>query len=244
VSSPRGAPKTLDNDVPTSDNHLIDLLPRPERRRFLAQCEPVAMAMKDILVDAMTEPRHAWFPRTGFVSLIASIDGKPSLEVGMVGREGMLGTHLALACPVAPQQALVQGSGTAWRIGSRLFRAELGRSPALQRVMNRYMYVAMAQLAGTAACLRFHQIGPRLARWLLMSEDRALSPQFHVTQEFLAYMLGVRRVGVTTAAAALQRQGLITYRRGELTVNDRAGLELAACSCYAVDRGTYHTLLG
>jgi len=230
--------------VPAADNHLIDLLPRPERKRLLALCEPVNLVLRDILVEAVTEPPHVWFPRRGFISLIASTDGKPSLEVGMVGREGMLGTHLALGCTVAPQQALVQGSGSAWRIGSRQFRGELDRSPALRRILNRYVYVVMTQLAGTAACLRFHQIGPRLARWLLMSEDRALSPQFHVTQEFLAYMLGVRRVGVTTAAAALQRQGLITYRRGELTVNDRAGLELAACSCYAVDCGTYHTLLG
>lgn len=242
--SPRGALQTLEADVSSSDNHLIDLLPRAERKRLLALCEPVVITLQDVLVEAHTEPPHVWFPRTGFVSLIATVDGKPSLEVGMIGREGMLGTHFALGCPVAPQMALVQGTGAAWRIGSQPFRDELARSPALQHVLDRYLYVVMAQFAGSAACLRFHQIGPRLARWLLMSQDRAQSEQFHVTHEFLAYMLGVRRVGVTTAAAILQRQGLISYRRGELTVTDRAGLEQAACSCYAVHRNTYRSVLG
>jgi CRP-like cAMP-binding protein len=162
----------------------------------------------------------------------------------MVGREGMLGAHLALGYPVAPLQALVQGSGTAWRVGTKPFRLELARSPALQRGLNRYIYVLMAQLAGAAACLRFHEIGPRLARWLLMSQDRAQSDHFQVTQEFLALMLGVRRVGVTVAATGLQRRGLIAYRRGELTVTDRPGLLAAACTCYAADCLTYQKLLG
>ena len=229
--------------MPLSDNHLIDLLPRSDRKRLLALGEPVTLTLQDTLVEAATEPGHVWFPRSGFISLISSVDGTSSLEVGMVGCEGMLGTHLALGCAIAPQKALVQGTGSAWRIASRLFSTELARSPALQRVLDRYLYVLMAQFAGTAACLRFHQIGQRLARWLLMSQDRAQSAQFHVTHEFLAYMLGVRRVGVTHAASALQRQGLVTYRRGELTVTDRSGLEQAACSCYAVNRDTYRSLL-
>ena len=229
--------------MPLSDNHLIDLLPRSDRKRLLALGEPVTLTLQDTLVEAATEPGHVWFPRSGFISLISSVDGTSSLEVGMVGCEGMLGTHLALGCAIAPQKALVQGTGSAWRIASRPFSTELARSPALQRVLDRYLYVLMAQFAGTAACLRFHQIGQRLARWLLMSQDRAQSAQFHVTHEFLAYMLGVRRVGVTHAASALQRQGLVTYRRGELTVTDRSGLEQAACSCYAVNRDTYRSLL-
>jgi len=230
--------------LPTSDNHLIHLLPRATAKNLLALCEPVQLELHDILCEPGEEPPYVWFPTSGFISLIAAIDQKPSLEVGMVGREGMLGAHMALGYPVAPLQALVQGRGTAWRVGTKVFRAELKRSPALQRCLNRYIYVLMAQLAGAAACLRFHQIGPRLARWLLMSQDRAEAAQFHVTHEFLAYMLGVRRVGVTTAAAGLQRQGLIAYRRGELTVTDRPGLEAAACSCYAADCQTYTRLLG
>ena len=137
----------------------------------------------------------------------------------------------------------MQGEGTAWRIGAAAFRVELARSPALKRGLDRYIHVLMAQLTTSAACLRFHQIGPRLARWLLMSQDRAHADRFRVTQEFLAYMLGVRRVGITAAAGALQREGLIEYHRGDLTVLDRPGLEGAACTCYSTDRQTYADLL-
>jgi len=140
-------------------------------------------------------------------------------------------------------RALVQGTGMAWRISAAALRRELPRSAALQRCLSRYLYVLMAQLAGSATCLHYHLIDQRLARWLLMSHDRAHNDSFHVTHEFLAYMLGVRRVGITMAAGALQRSGLISYHRGELTVLDRAGLEAAACGCYATDRQTYAELL-
>jgi CRP-like cAMP-binding protein len=151
---------------------------------------------------------------------------------------------VALGVATQPLRALVQGPGVAWRIGVVAFRSELARSPALQRGLHRYLYVLMAQLAASAACLRYHLIGPRLARWLLMSQDRAHADRFHVTHEFLAYMLGVRRVGVTAAASALQRRGLIAYHRGDLTVLDRPGLEAAACGCYAAHRRAYAELLG
>ena len=196
------------------------------------------------LAAGLSEPtRHVYFPTDGFISLVTLIDGSPGLEVGMVGREGMLGAQLVLGVQTAPLHAVVQGPGTAWRIEARAFRSELARSPALQRSLNRYVYVLMAQLAASAACLRFHMIGPRLARWLLMSQDRARSDSFRVTHEFLAYMLGVRRVGITTAAGALQRSGQIEYHRGDLTVLDRSGLEAAACGCYAAGRRAYAELL-
>ena len=225
------------------ENHLIALLPRKDRLRLLAICEPVPLVLAAVLCDHGERTRHVYFPTDGFISLIALIDGKPGLQVGMVGREGMLGVELALGVVTSPLHALVQGTGSAWRIGAVAFRAELARSVALQQELNRYIYVLMAQLSSSAACLRFHQIGPRLARWLLMSQDRARSESFHVTHEFLAYMLGVRRVGVTTAAGALQRAGVITYRHGQLTVLDRGGLEAAACSCYDVDCKAYADLL-
>ena len=225
-------------------NQLIEGLPRQDRLRLLAVCEPVHMVLAEVLCEPGKPTRHVYFPTEGFISLVAKIDGEPALEVGMVGREGMVGAHLALGVLTAPLQALVQGPGAAWRVATAAFRRELTSSVALQRSLNRYLYVLMAQLASSAACLRFHLIGPRLARWLLMSQDRAHSDSFHVTQEFLAYMLGVRRVGITSAASALQRAGLIQYHRGHLTVLNRSGLEAAACDCYATDRKAYHDLLG
>ena len=229
--------------MPANENHLIELLPRNDRLKLLAICEPVDLVLGKVLCEPGSATRHVYFPIDGFISLLTLIDGKPALEVGMVGREGMFGAELALGVPTAPLHGLVQGEGAAWRIGSRAFRQELIRNAALQRGLNRYLYVLMTQLAASIACLRYHQIGPRLARWLLMSQDRAHSESFHVTHEFLAHMLGVRRVGITTAAGKLQRLGLIEYRRGNLTVLNRKGLEAAACSCYAADREAYAQLL-
>jgi len=228
----------------TAQNHLIERLPRQDRLRLLAVCEPVQLVLGTVLCEPGKATRHVYFPVDGFISLVALVDGKPALEVGMVGREGMLGAQLALGVSTVPLHALVQGSGAAWRIGTAAFRPELARSAALQRLLRRYLYVLMAQLAVSAACLRFHEIGPRLSRWLLMSQDRAHSERFHVTHEFLAYMLGVRRVGITAAAGALQRAGLIRYHRGELTVLDRIGLEASACDCYATDVHSYTQVLG
>ena len=223
----------------TAENHLIELLPRKDRKSLLAICEPVQLVLADVLCEPGDPTRHVYFPTDGFISVVAVIAGHPGLEIGMVGREGMLGAQLALGVAAVPMHALVQGAGAAWRIGVGDFRRELSRSAALRRGLNRYIHVLMVQLGTSSACLRFHMIGPRLARWLLMTQDRAHADGFHVTHEFLAYMLGVRRVGITTAAVALQRSGLIVYHRGELTVLDRSGLEAAACSCYASDLDVY-----
>lgn len=227
----------------TVQNHLIELLPEPERRRLLALCEPVELVMAEVLCEPHQLTPHVYFPTEGFISLITMIDRHPGLEVGMVGREGMVGAHLALGVDNSPLRALVQGPGLAWRIDAAAFRRELARSAALRRGLERYIYVLMSQFATSAACLRFHLIGPRLARWLLMSQDRVHADSFRVTHEFLAYMLGVRRVGITTAAGSLQREGLIHYHRGDCTVLDRAGLEAMACGCYAADQRTYAELL-
>ena len=229
--------------LPSEQNHLIELLPRTDRLRLLAVCEPIQLLLSDVLCEPGTPTRHVYFPTDGFISLVARIEGSPGVEVGLVGREGMLGVQLALGVPTTPLHALVQGSGAAWRVGAKAFQKQLAHSPALQRGIHRYLYVLMSQLATSAACLRFHQIGPRLARWLLMSQDRAHADHFHVTQEFLAYMLGVRRVGITMAAGVLQRGGLIGYHRGDFTVLDRPGLEAAACGCYAADCKTYTATL-
>jgi CRP-like cAMP-binding protein len=221
--------------TPLTANHLIESLPNADRARLLAICEPAELTLSEVLCEPGAVTRHVYFPTGGFVSLVTLLPGHPGLEVGMVGREGMVGAQLVLGVTAAPLRALVQGSGAALRIGARIFRTELARSPALQRRLGRYLYVLMAQLATSAGCLRYHSVGPRLARWLLMTQDRAQADTFHVTHEFLAYMLGVRRAGVTGAATAMQRGGLIRYSRGTLTVVDRSGLEAAACSCYAID---------
>lgn len=228
----------------TVQNRLIERLPRKDRARLLSLCEPVHLVLSKVLSEPDTLVRHVYFPTGGFISLVAMIEGTPGVEVGMVGSEGMLGAELALGVVTAPLHSLVQGAGAAWRLDVATFRRELARSTALQRGLQRYLYVLAAQLATSAACLRFHLISPRLARWLLMTQDRAHSESFRVTQEFLAYMLGVRRVGITVAAGVLQRNGLIRYRRGDFTVLDRPGLEAVACSCYAAGRKSYADLLG
>jgi CRP-like cAMP-binding protein len=226
------------------ENYLIESLPSSARSRLLAICEPAELAMGEILGGVGMPTRYVYFPTVGFISLVIAVEGRPTLEVGMVGREGMLGTQLVLGVAADPLHAVVQGAGTAWRIGASEFSRELARSPPLQRELNRYVYVTMTQLASSAFCLRFHQIGQRLARWLLMTQDRAHSDSFHITHEFLAYMLGVRRVGITTAAGTLQREGLIEYRRGEIQVLNRRGLKASACCCYAADREAYLKVLG
>jgi len=221
------------------ENHLIQLLPRKDRQRLLAECQSVEMKLSEVLCEAGDPTRHVYFPVDSFISFVAVNDGKPSLEVGMVGSEGMLGEQLILGELAAPFHAVVQGPGTAWRITTGKFLKQMQQSAALQRILRRYLYVRLIQLGNLAVCVRFHQINPRLARWLLMSQDRAHASSFHMTHEFMAYLLGVRRVGITKAAGALQRAGLIEYRHGFLSVLDRQGLEGAACSCYAKDASAY-----
>jgi CRP-like cAMP-binding protein len=222
-----------------AENHLIQRLARADRKRLLALCEPVQLVLSEVLCETGTPTRHVLFPVDGFVSQVTVIPEHSGLEVGMIGREGMVGLELALGVDVSPVRGVVQGAGAAWRLGSVHFMRELAANATLRESMNRYLYVSLVQLATASACRRFHDIGPRLARWLLMSHDRAHVDSFHVTHESMALMLGVRRVGVTVAAGRLQLAGLIRYHRGELTVLDRRGLEARACSCYAADRAVY-----
>jgi CRP-like cAMP-binding protein len=229
--------------VTIAQNHLIELLPSADRRRLLRVTEPVQLVQSKVLGDVGKPTRYVYFPVDGFISLVTSIEGKPVVEVGMVGREGLLGAQVALGVLAQPMHALVQGPGSAWRVALGDFRGELARSAPLKRVIDRYLYVLMTQLASSAGCTRFHEIAPRLGRWLLMMQDRAHVDTFSVTHEFLGFMLGVRRVGITAAAGALQKRGLIEYHRGLVTVRNRKGLEAASCSCYADDRRVYTRIM-
>jgi CRP-like cAMP-binding protein len=225
-------------------NRLLEALPSADLRRFMAGCEAVDLKFADELYTPGEQLRHVYFPTQSFISLIMPVDKSASLEVGLVGNEGMFGVPLVLGIDVSPVRAVVQGAGPALRIATPLFCLELGRSHALQRGLERYAYVQMSQLAQAAACTRFHLVEARLARWLLMTQDRAHADNFHITQEYMALMLGVRRVGVTKAASSLQKRSLIHYSRGNITVLDRRGLKAASCGCYKADLDSYERILG
>jgi len=215
-------------------NSLLAGLPRKDYRRLLAGLEPVTLTYGEVLFEPGELIRHVYFPNDSIVSLLTTVEGHHALEVGLVGREGLVGISLALGVDVSSIRALVQGTGTAMRMNAARFRKEFHKSLPLQGELYRYAHAKLAQARQTAACNRFHVVEARLARWLLMTRDRVRSDEFLLTQAFLADMLGVRRVGVTKAAGDLQQRKLISYSRGKIRILDRKGLEATSCGCYEI----------
>jgi CRP-like cAMP-binding protein len=216
-------------------NNLLAALPREDYRSLLGELEPVALAAGEVLYEPGGRIRYVYFPNDGLVSLLTVVVvGRKALEVGLVGPEGMVGIALALGAEASPVRALVQGSGSALRMKAASFCEALKRCLPLQHEVRRYAYAKLVQARQIAACNRFHRTEARLARCLLMTRDRVRSDQFHLTHEFLANALGIRRVGVTNAAGALLRRKLISYRRGNIHILDPKGLNAASCGCYEI----------
>jgi CRP-like cAMP-binding protein len=217
-------------------NSVLAALPRTLLKRLDKHLACVKLEFGAILSEPGDLIRQVYFPQNAVISLLTIVEGHLALEVGLVGREGMVGIPLALGVDRSPVRVLVQGSGTALSMDAAPFLKALEGSAPLQQELNRYTHALMTQVTQTAACNRFHLIEGRLARWLLMTRDRAQSPAFRLTHDFLANMLGVRRVGVTEAASGLQRRSLIEYSRGNIVILSHRGLEAASCACYEVVR--------
>lgn len=224
-------------------NVLINQLSKNNQETLLSDAELVQLNLSEIICLPDETQEYLYFPMDGFISLVQRIDEHPPLEVGMIGREGVLGSEIILGTNLNMFGALVQGSGEAWRIKIADFMNHFDKTPELKTVIQKYLSIRVRQLGLSAACEHFHEIGPRLAKWLLMSQDRAQSSTFLMTHEFISLMLGIRRVGVTTTAADFKRKGLIDYHRGEIKILNRSGLINEACSCYQVNRNIYHSTI-
>jgi CRP-like cAMP-binding protein len=232
----------MQNSIPVV-NGLIERLPRKQQNDVLQNCETMELVFGDVLCETGHLIQHVYFPIAGFVSLLATLDNHPPMEMDLVGNEGMVGITLILDVDSAPMSAVVQGAGTALRMGAAQFPQVLSDNPALRRILNRYAYTTLLQLAQTATCTHFHEVDVRLARWLLMTHDRVHADDFYLTHQFLADMLGVQRSAVTIAAGVLQQHKLISYTRGKISIIDRKGLEAASCGCYEAAIRDYARIL-
>lgn len=233
--------------VPTrpdpAQNHLLAALPAAERARWLPALEPVDMPLGLVLYESGVAMTHVYFPTTSIVSLLYVMEDGASAEIAVVGNEGIVGISLFMGGETTPSRSVVQAAGQGFRMPAQLLKDEFNRSGPVLHLLLRYTQALITQMAQTAACNRHHSLDQQLCRWLLLSLDRLHTPELVMTQELIANMLGVRREGVTEAAGRLQEDGLIRYRRGHITVLDRAGLERRTCECYAVVKKEYERLL-
>lgn len=222
-------------DPTPPENRLLAAMPASTYRRFQSSLERVELTFGQVLYEPGDSMRHVYFPNDSLLSLLVAVEGD-DLEVGMVGREGMVGLQSAVGRGASPVRVLVQGAGSALRMRDARFKSELAKNRDLRRQLDRCLYVGMTTAMQIAACNKFHRIGERMARWLLMMRDRLGRNEFRLTQDFLARMLGVRRAGVNEAASALHERGLLLYSRGRIRILNLDGLRTASCRCYDVIR--------
>ncbi|HSI38617.1 MAG TPA: Crp/Fnr family transcriptional regulator [Methylotenera sp.] len=224
-------------------NNLLAGLTEVEYQRLMTEFETIDLMLNEVICNAGDQIHYVYFPIKSIIALMNHLDADKNLEVGMIGNEGMLGSTLLLGVNTAPFRAVVQNTGATLRMPAATFTHELQQSLVFEQQLKRYLYVSLSQLVQNATCNRFHVIEERLACLLLRIRDRVQSQSFHITQESLAQMLGVRRVGVTMAAKALQHKKIISYSRGNLRIHDNVGLEAISCSCYQTNNETYSRIL-
>ncbi|TAN64667.1 MAG: Crp/Fnr family transcriptional regulator [Methylobacter sp.] len=224
-------------------NHLLAALPAEITERLIPHLELIAMPLGQVIYDSGTQLHYVYFPTTAIVSIHYIMENGASAEIAGVGNEGVLGISLFLGGNTTPNLATVQTAGHSYRLKGALVMVEFNRAGPMMRLMLRYTQALMTQMSQTAACNRHHSVEQQLCRWLVLTLDRLPSNELTITQELIAGMLGVRREGITEAAGKLQRDGLISYRRGHITVLDRSGLEYRACECYKVVKKEFHRLL-
>lgn len=220
-------------------NHLLAALPDAEYKRLLPHLESVSLSMMEVLYERGAPITHVYFPDDGLISLLVFVEETRFREVGLIGQEGMLGIAVVLEMNTTPTRALVQMPGRAMRMKTQALRDELQRGGAMPRLLHRYTHALFTQIAQSAACISSHQLDQRLSRWLVMTHDRAPGDVFEMRHEFMAMMLGVTRSVVTRAASSLQKQQMIHYTRGRVTILDRPRLEATACECYRTVKEEY-----
>ena len=226
-----------------SQNRLLAALPTAEFERLAPHLEPVELLLGDVLYETGGLLQHVYFPTTAILSLHYVMENGSSSEIAGVGNEGVLGISLFMGGNTTPSRAVVQTGGEGYRLSAQLMLQEFKRAGPMQQLMLRYTQALITQMSQTAACNRHHSLVQQLCRWLLLTLDRMPTNELIMTQELVASMLGVRREGVTEAAGKLQQAGVISYRRGHITVLDRAGLESQVCECYAVVKKEFARLL-
>ena len=225
-------------------NRLLGLLTPADFQRLRPHLQPVTLEYRKSLYESDTPIEYVWFLESGVGSLVNTMENGDAAEVGTIGNEGMVGLPLLFGDNQSPTSVYVQVPGSGLRMKADLFTRDLAGSASMRRVMLHYAHAFFNQVAQSAACNHFHSIEQRACRWLLMTHDRMQSDEFLLTQEFLAMMLGVQRTGVTAAATALRRAGLIRYRRGIVTILNRPGLEGKSCECYGISKLEFDRLLG